>query len=285
MWQRLVERNQVWSSAKNAQIVRERAKSRLQEHNIRVRHVVERNTSSGRVRSFVVPFAKGKENEYFSNAVNTVKAQVLSLDKGDSMVAVPQEKKVPASWQEAEAWARRITDGMGCPIDEGILETVVVFHLLGIPTCQSCEGHLHEGLPYPWVDFETDEFPAFKQALEEASREGLSQQEREARGATLLKLAQTLPSRGVLYARIEELLDLYYRQHPTVPEVRRLVLHWSSPILFRLMPSCGYEADTWDQEIRAHQLAYARAEMQAFTAFLKQRWQSKALIGEGTVTD
>lgn len=201
------------------------------------------------------------------------------------MVVAPQKKKLLDSWQDAESWARQMTDAMGCPIDEGILETVVVFRLLDIPTCQSCEGHLNEGLPYPWVDFETDEFPAFTQALEEASREGLSRQEREARGATLLKLAQALPSRGVLYARIEELLDLYYRQHPTVPEVRRLVLHWSSPILFRLMPYCGYEADTWDQETRAHQLAYARAEMQAFTAFLKQRWQSKALIGEGTVTD
>src|SRR5579885_3888264 len=120
------------------------------------------------------------------------------------MVVAPRKEKLSDSWQDAEAWARRITDGMGCPIDEGILETVVVFHLLGIPTCQSCEGHLHEGLPYPWVDFETDEFPAFKQALEEASREGLSQQEREAKGAQLVALAATLPSRGVLYARLEE---------------------------------------------------------------------------------
>lgn len=201
------------------------------------------------------------------------------------MAVAPQKKKLLDAWQDAEAWARQIRDAMGCPIDEGILETVVVFRLLGIPTCQSCEGHLNEGLPYPWVDFETDEFPAFTQALEEASREGLSRQEREARGVTLLKLAQALPSRGVLYTRIEELLDLYYRQHATVSEVRRLVLHWSSPILFRLMPYCGCEADTWDQETRARQLVYARAEMQAFTAFLKQCWQSKALIGEGTVAD
>lgn len=282
MWQRFVERMQLWSSVKNVQIVREEARSRLQEHNILARHVVERNTSSGRARNFLVPFAEGKENEDFSNAVNAVKEPVWSLDKGGYMVVVPQEKSFADSWQEAEAWARRLTDRMGCPIDEGILETVVVFHLLGVPTCQSCEGHLYEGLSYPWVDFETDEFPNFKQALEEASREGLSQHEREAKGARLVEIAQALPSRGVLYAQIEELLDRYYQQHSTIPEERRLVLHWSSPILFRLMPYCGYEADIWDQDTRASQLSHARADMQAFTAFLKQVWQNGALTDVGT---
>ena len=198
------------------------------------------------------------------------------------MVVVSQEKPLADSWQDAEAWARGLTDGMGCPIDEGIFETVVVFHLLGVPTCQSCEGHLHEGLPYPWVDFETDEFPHFKQALEEASREGLSQHEREERGARLVEIAQALPSRGVLYAHIEELLDRYYQQHPTIPEERRLMLHWASPILFRLMPCCGYEADAREQGTHASQLAYARADMQAFTAFLKQVWQHGALINGRT---
>lgn len=189
------------------------------------------------------------------------------------MVVVPQQTKFPTSWQDAEALVRRMTDGMGCPIDEGILETVVVFNVLGVPTCQSCEGHLDEGLPYPWIDFETDEFPAFTQALEEVSHEGLSQQEREVRGAKLVEMAQALPSRSLLYTRIEELLNLYYRQYPTIPEEWRLVIHCSSPILFRLMPWCGYEADSWDQDTRAHHLAHARAEMQAFTAFLKQLWQ------------
>lgn len=198
------------------------------------------------------------------------------------MVIVPQEKQFADSWRDAEAWARHLTDGMGCPIDEGILETVVVFHLLGVPTCQSCEGHLHEGLPYPWVDFETDEFPSFKQALEEASQEGLSPHEREARGARLVEIAQTLSSRGVLYAHVEELLDRYYQQHPTIPEERHLVLHWSSPILFRLMPYCGYEADAWELDARVSQLERARADMQAFTAFLKQVWQSGSLTDAGT---
>ncbi len=177
-----------------------------------------------------------------------------------------------ASWEEAEAFVRRIIDGQGCPVDEGITETVVALNLLGLHTCQSCEGHLDDGWPYPWVDFETDEFPAFNQALEEASREGLSPGEREARGAQLVALAVTLPSRGVLYARLEDLLCAYYRRYPAIPEEWRLVIHRSSPILFRLMPYCGYEAQAWSEEERAQNLKRAQAEMRAFTAFLKQLW-------------
>lgn len=192
------------------------------------------------------------------------------------MVIVQQEFEWSStSWEDAEAFARCITDGMGYPIDDGILETVVALNLLGLRTCQSCEGHLNNGLPYPWVDFETDEFPTFTQALEEASCEGLRTEEREAKGAQLLTIAEALPSRGVLYARLEELLCTYYQQHSTTPEEWRMVIHWSSPILFRLMPWCGYEMHDWSEEIRAHNLKCAQNEMQAFTAFLKQLWQWK----------
>ncbi len=188
------------------------------------------------------------------------------------MVVVPQELKFSAaSWEEAEAFVRCITDGLGCSIDEGILEVVVALNLLGFPTCQSCEGHLDDGLPYPWVDFETDEFPTFRQALEDASIEGLSAEEREAKGAQLVAEAYALPTRGVLYARLEELLCAYYHQYPTIPEERRLVIHWSSPILFRLMPWCGYEAHDWDDATRVQQLSRTQAEMQALAVFLKKQ--------------
>jgi hypothetical protein len=42
------------------------------------------------------------------------------------------------------------------PIDKGILETVVALNALDIPTSGSCEGHLDHGLPYPWVDIESE---------------------------------------------------------------------------------------------------------------------------------
>lgn len=54
---------------------------------------------------------------------------------------------------------RRVTDGLGMPIDREVLKTVVLLNLLGFPTHQSCHGHVHlsnkEGLPYAWVNFKT----------------------------------------------------------------------------------------------------------------------------------
>ena len=141
------------------------------------------------------------------------------------MLVAQQKLEWPsASWEEAEVFARRITDGTGCTIDEGILETVVALNLLGLPTCQSCQGHLDHGEPYPWIDFETDEFPAFKQALADAEQDGLITEEREARGAQLVVLAASLPSRGLLYAHLEELLYTYCKQNPNIPEEWSIII-------------------------------------------------------------
>ncbi len=118
-----------------------------------------------------------------------------------------------------------------------------------------------------------NELPAFRQMLEDASREGLSPEEREAKGVQLVAEAHALSTRGVLYARLEELLHTYYHQRATISEEWRFVIHWSSPILFRLMPWCGYEALDWDRSTQAHQLSRTQAEMQAFTVFLKEVWQ------------
>jgi len=55
-------------------------------------------------------------------------------------------------WDETAEKFRKVKDKLGCPIDEGIFETVVALNILGITTTMSCEGHLDHGLPYPWVD-------------------------------------------------------------------------------------------------------------------------------------
>ncbi len=183
-----------------------------------------------------------------------------------------QELVWPASWEEASIVARHLTDRLGCPIDDGILEMVVALNLLGLRTCQSCEGHLEEGHPYPWVNLETDEFPAFKQALEDASREELSSEEQEAKGAHLVAIVEKLPSRGVVYTRLEALLHDYHLQRHSSLECPPIALHWFSPIFFRILPSCAYGADEWPVHERASNLAHAQAEMRAFTAFLKQRF-------------
>ena len=180
-----------------------------------------------------------------------------------------------SSWEDAEAFARRLVDRMECPIDEGILPTVVALNLLGLHTCQSCEGHLDYGALYPWIDFETDEFPTFRQAQEDAGREDLSAEEREKRGAQLVALAQSLTAhgRGRMYERLEKLLCTYYKQHPAIAEEHQMIIRWSSPIFFRMMPLCGYDAVEWSETARAENLARAQAEMQALGRWLRERWQ------------
>lgn len=181
----------------------------------------------------------------------------------------------PSTWDEGIAFAQRLVDGMGCPIDEGILEVVVSFNLLGLRTCQSCEGHLDDGLPYPWIDFETDEFPAFQQALEEMDRDELSDEEKEEKGEQLFVLAEALTAhgRGRLYTHLEQLLDDYYEQFPTIPEEWRMGVRWCSPILFRLMPFCGCEAKDWPETVRAENLARTQAEMRALGVWLREHWR------------
>jgi hypothetical protein len=45
-----------------------------------------------------------------------------------------------------------ITDGLNLSIDEGIREAVAVLRALNVDTTQSCEGHLDEGSPSPYID-------------------------------------------------------------------------------------------------------------------------------------
>jgi len=60
------------------------------------------------------------------------------------------------TWNEALHHFSHVTDRLGKTIDPGILETVVVFNLLGMTTLQSCEGHSSWGTPYPWICIEAD---------------------------------------------------------------------------------------------------------------------------------
>jgi hypothetical protein len=62
-------------------------------------------------------------------------------------------RQVETDWSSHLRSIRRLTDGRGMPIDEGILETVAILRLLGVNTVGSCEGHLDRGYG-PYVSFE-----------------------------------------------------------------------------------------------------------------------------------
>lgn len=44
-----------------------------------------------------------------------------------------------------------IVDELGLPVDEGIKRAVIALRLADIHTHASCEGHIEDGLLYPWI--------------------------------------------------------------------------------------------------------------------------------------
>lgn len=63
-------------------------------------------------------------------------------------------------WEAKLAQLRTVADYEGQPIDSGIIETVAAFNVNEFNTVQSCEGHLDEGIPVPWVAVESPDEPA-----------------------------------------------------------------------------------------------------------------------------
>lgn len=190
------------------------------------------------------------------------------------MVIVPYEHELtwPSTWDEAEAFARRLTDGMGYPIDEGILHTVVTLNLLGLCTSQSCEGHLDGGLPYPWLDFQREERPAwYEQAQEDACREGQSPEEEEAATDRLMALVAAYHHENHLFTRLTTLLDTFYASRTHIYEEWRITIHCFHPGYYRLMPLCGYNAEDWSETTRAENLERTQAEMQALGKWLREQ--------------
>jgi hypothetical protein len=61
------------------------------------------------------------------------------------------------NWQKVLSKTGELTDRLGMPVDEGIIETVVVLNLLGFTTTASCEGHLDRVTGGPYVIFESPE--------------------------------------------------------------------------------------------------------------------------------
>lgn len=59
--------------------------------------------------------------------------------------------------EELYQQANEITDGLGMHVDEGIKKILVGLWSNELQTSGSCEGHKNRGLPFPWVDIETDD--------------------------------------------------------------------------------------------------------------------------------
>lgn len=187
-------------------------------------------------------------------------------------------------WEHVNATFLHVTDQLGKGIDEGILETVIALNVLGIETTASCEGHPERGTGAPWIDIE--------------ARSGSEQSRQVARLFTQAHEAyeqQTLPSARIeaLFAtahqekervkrlhlaqrqKLMEYLAAFYEQRHVSFE-RLLVIHPRDTTGRARLESQGADfqnvapLDTRKQKLHVYQ-----EEMQAFTAFLKQRFFSE----------
>lgn len=121
-------------------------------------------------------------------------------------------------WHEALALTRQLKDGLGMPVDEGIVETVAILRLLGFTTTGSCAGHLERVTGGPYVTFESPE--AIGLAAEARSLGKLATEvnprhnelRREATRHSMRELGRLVPHLETFYAGRE------------VPYVRRLII-------------------------------------------------------------
>lgn len=175
---------------------------------------------------------------------------------------------------KSQVWDRlynlfgRVTDGLGKEIDQGIKETVVALNMARIRTKASCEGHLHWGKAYPWIDIECPQADALQveilQCLDLDSKAG--------KGRSLKTKGLIDRHRSLLVEeerKLAELLGAFYHVHP-VEYDRHLVLVRFIKGECRLQ-SHGSEYQPFRNSVeRAQKLKEYQEEMQAFALFLKE---------------
>lgn len=66
-------------------------------------------------------------------------------------------------------------DAEGFGIDKSIKETVIILNALGMPTSESCEEHIEEGVPAPWVRISAPNEPGERFVGQNASFEKVAE--------------------------------------------------------------------------------------------------------------
>lgn len=190
-----------------------------------------------------------------------------------------QQGQKQQQWQQTIEKFSRTIDKLGRPVDEGILETVVVLNLLDIRTTASCEGHLDHGTYAPWVDIgaeETrDERKEEKEAFEEARKQHELKIVSEEDILRLFTKAHELQRKNA-YKHIElqrkalaYLTTFYEKRH--VPYDQQLSIQ-GSYFRARIVNQGAIIQQILSPEERAAKLSLYQQEMQAFTRFLKDIW-------------
>ncbi len=183
-------------------------------------------------------------------------------------------------YRDMQALVSQMTDKLGQCVDAGIAETVVLLNLLGIPTSQSCEGHMTHGIGAPWVDIEDT---STSEQTEEATRLfNLATQRKQQQGhmteEVLHLFEQAHQARLAIKKkhitirlRLLGLLAAFYEQR-RVPLERQLIIQSRSDGKSRLESQGADMQEVLLPTERQQKLLTYQQEMQDFTAFLKQQY-------------
>lgn len=75
------------------------------------------------------------------------------MDRAD---VIASSATFAARWAQEQAVTTKLVDALGCPLDPGVIDTVVAMQLCGFRTEGSCWGHWHRAVPGPWVHVVAD---------------------------------------------------------------------------------------------------------------------------------
>lgn len=183
-----------------------------------------------------------------------------------------------ASYEQAEVEVQHWGDRQGREIDPLILSVVVTLNLVGIPTCQSCEGHLDHGLAYPWVMFDRPICPCYEKEWRVCENMDESDELAAYHASDRLQEAMAhCPHRPAPALQLDHLLSLFYaRPSASDPLVCRLIVEYTGATFYRLLPIVTGNLSESNQQI----LIRCQDEMARFASFLKEHHaeiQRKAL--------
>jgi hypothetical protein len=173
-------------------------------------------------------------------------------------------------WNKIAAEVDLVVDKLGKKVDEGIKEAVIAFRASGLSTDGSCEGHLSppKKLKGPWIDIGQTSAEIVEHARQEARGKSI-----DINSPEISRLRQELSNVMLRErTRLLALLDEFYSDR-TVPFEQRLIVIFHS-ISARVMSQGVELQDLYPQDVQKKRLESFRREMDAFAAFLKNRYLS-----------
>ncbi|HLC48930.1 MAG TPA: hypothetical protein VJI96_00915 [Candidatus Andersenbacteria bacterium] len=188
------------------------------------------------------------------------------------------EPQKQTHWDEVAKRVEGYKDGLGKPIDTGIIETVIALNVFDLQTSQSCEGHLNWGIAAPWAEIKVEGVDE----LWKKSSEAFDQAEQAELNNTPTEEIQNLyqnahkltaeANRPILEKGqiAMDLLNDFYTNR-TVQHDQRIIVEEMGRRL-RLTSAGAFLQEIADPIVKEQRLQTYQQEMADFTAYLKTRY-------------